>query len=1720
MRHLIQSSFARFLILSVLLFVFDKAYTQGTVDQWTWWSGDKTPNIKGEYGTKEVANKRNKPGARVPAGNWKDAQGNLWLFGGSGRDSDGNEGTLNDLWKYSIKDSTWTWMGGEKVTNLSTGNFGEKKIESQTNWPGARDSRSLSWTDKDGKFWLFGGYRKIGEGDNADRYLNDLWKYDPDTKRWTWMSGNKEANEVNKFNRRKEFHEDNTPAARVVASGWADSEGNLWLFGGLRIVQSSPLVRASYSNDLWKYSIDKGEWAFVWGSEEKEILVDYNSNNPGGRHSAISWTDANDNLWLFGGFVKYQADVREEQIGNDLWVYNTRNDSWAYKLGDKTGNSRGSSGVPASRVQSCSWNDLNGNLWLFGGLNSDDQRYNDLWKYNGQTWTLKSGTTKADQPGEYGNIMVSSEKTIPGARSKHIGWTDGKGNLWMFGGTIGGDPSVNFNDLWVFGAFNCVPKKGSISPAKGFACFGGSVLLTAPEADAYQWFNNNELIKGATSKTYAAKKDGNYNVKLNPGTCEALSDNVVDVNINTEITIDTTVVRPTCSNPFGSVTLTGGGETAAGYTYSKDNGNTWVDTRVFSQLSGGTYTFMVRNSNNCLSDKVILTFPSISAIKVTATSINIPCSGGNAGSITATATGGARPYRFKIGTGNFGPDSTFTALPASTYIITVEDANKCTGSGTVVITQTNNNIKVVSTPNTIPCSGGNVGTISVVASGGTAPYQYKIGTGAFGSQSNFTALAAGTYIITVEDANKCSRNDTAVITQTNNNIKVVSTPNTIPCSGGNVGTISVAASGGTAPYQYKIGTGAFGSQANFTGLAAGTYIISVEDVNKCTRNDTAVIAQTNNNIKVVSTPNTIPCSGGNVGTISVVASGGTAPYQYKIGSGAFGSQSNFTALAAGSYIITVEDANKCTRNDTAIITQTNNNIKVVSTPNTIPCSGGNVGTISVVASGGTAPYQYKIGSGAFGSQSNFTALAAGTYIITVEDANKCSRNDTAVITQTNNNIKVVSTPNTIPCSGGNVGTISVVASGGTAPYQYKIGTGAFGSQANFAGLAAGTYIISVEDANKCTRNDTAIITQTNNNIKVVSTPNTIPCSGGNVGTISVVATGGTAPYQYKIGTGAFGSLSNFTALAAGTYIISVEDANKCTRNDTAIITQTNNNIKVVSTPNTIPCSGGNVGTISVVASGGTAPYQYKIGKGAFGSQANFTGLATGTYIISVEDANKCTRNDTAVITQTNNNIKVVSTPNTIPCSGGNMGTISVVASGGTAPYQYKIGSGAFGSQPNFTALAAGTYIITVEDANKCSRNDTAIITQTNNNIKVVSTPNTIPCSGGNVGTISVVASGGTAPYQYKIGTGAFGSQSNFTALAAGTYIISVEDANKCTRNDTAIITQTNNNIKVVSTPNTIPCSGGNVGTISVVASGGTAPYQYKIGTGAFGSQSNFTALAAGTYIITVEDANKCTRSDTAVIAETGTPVKAELTSKTDISCIGGSTGSAVISASGGTGKLTFTLGSRTAQDNGNFSGLAIGAYSVTVKDGSGCSAHVSFNIITLAGSGGEISPANPEPVCVGSSVELTASPGDSYQWTLNDVTIPGANTRTFNATKPGRYSVFIKTGSCSVLSTNTVVVSNKVCTNAFAQVATAFTPNANNKNDKLVPIYQNIAQLKYFRVFNRWGQKVFETNILGEGWDGFYKGEKQPLETYTWILECVDVGGKTIRNSGKTVLIR
>lgn len=435
---------------------------------WTWISGSENTWQAGVYGTEGTASAANVPGARILAASWIDASGRLWLFGGNGVDSTGWNDVLNDLWMFDPGTSQWTWISGSDLID-EPGFYGTKGVAHPANVPGARYSAGC-WTDAAGRLWLFGGYGLGAPGTVG--CLNDLWRFDPATRLWTWVGGSDGPDEPGVYGAKGITSPSNTPGAREGAVCWRDTSGRTWLFGGSGFGQPG---YSSVLNDLWRLDEATLEWTWVSGDCNTDQLGVYGTkgvadftNVPGARANAATWSDSAGRLWLFGGEGWGSDFEGNVYLLNDLWSFDPATGLWTWISGSDVVDAAGTYGtqdvasatnIIGARRRPMTWSPSDGMFWLFGGDGNGEAGQagflQDLWEFNPNAgiWTWVGGSKTPSMVGIYGTRGVPAATNLPGSRSFSVSWIDPEGRFWIFGGSgyaKDGTYSGLLNDLWCY----------------------------------------------------------------------------------------------------------------------------------------------------------------------------------------------------------------------------------------------------------------------------------------------------------------------------------------------------------------------------------------------------------------------------------------------------------------------------------------------------------------------------------------------------------------------------------------------------------------------------------------------------------------------------------------------------------------------------------------------------------------------------------------------------------------------------------------------------------------------------------------------------------------------------------------------------------------------------------------------------------------------------------------------------------------------------------------------------------------------------------------------------------------------------------------------------------------------------------------------------------------------------------------------------------------------
>ncbi|MFB9075865.1 T9SS type A sorting domain-containing protein [Flavobacterium procerum] len=1002
------------------------------------------------------------------------------------------------------------------------------------------------------------------------------------------------------------------------------------------------------------------------------------------------------------------------------------------------------------------------------------------------------------------------------------------------------------------------------NPSDSSICNNSNATFTATATNAtgYQWqvnqglgfssIANGGVYSGATTATLtitgATSALNNYQYRVvATGSCTPLA-------VSTAATLRISTIQTTSSQTniachgtnTGSLFVSPTGGIGA-YTYSWSNGAT---TSSISNLPAGNYSVTIRDAILC---ERVLNFTISEPPLLTAsagTVNNVSCYGGANGTATVTVSGGTPIYTYSWAPYG-GTNPTATGLTAGNYTVTVTDDYGCNTTQSFTITQPATPITPTPSQTNILCRGTATGSASVTVTGGTPSYTYSWAPSG-GTAATASGLTAGTYTVTITDANNCQETQSFTITEPALALTAsAGTTTNVKCKGDSTGSATVNVTGGTGGYTYSWAPSG-GTAATATGLAAGTYVVTVTDANLCQTTQSFTITEPTNALTATAgTVNNVSCNGGANGTATVNVTGGTGARTYSWAPSG-GSTATATGLSAGTYVVTVTDANLCQTTQSFTITQPAALVASLGSQTNVSCNGGTNGTATVSVTGGTGSRTYSW-SPTGGNAATATGLQAGTYTVTVTDANNCQAIQSFTITQPTSLTATQSQTNVL-CNGTSTGSATVTPSGGAGTYTY-VWSPSGGTGATATGLSAGNYSVLITDSNGCftTRNFT--ITQPS---ALTAATYQINATCSTPGEAGVIASGGTSPYTYLWSDGQ--TTATATGLTAGNYSAIVTDNNGCTITRNFTITTTNTLVATTAQTDVL-CNGTNTGSATVIPSGAAGPFTYAWAPSG-GTADTATGLTAGNYSVTITAGNGCSIVKNFTITQPNA-ITIISSQTNVSCNSGSNGSATVNVSGGTGGYSYAWAPTG-GNTNTATGLAAGTYTVTVTDANLCQKTQSFTISQPDPFVTTVTQTN-VSCNGGSNGSATVNVTGGTGTYSYSWApTG--GTAATASGLQAGTYTVTITDANACSAIQTVTITQplllTASSVKT-----DVSCIGASDGTATVSATGGTGAYTY-VWAPSGGTAATATGLAPGTYTATITDANGCFTTQTVTIITT------------------------------------------------------------------------------------------------------------------------------------------------------------------------------------------------------------------------------------------------------------
>ncbi|MEM6319322.1 MAG: PKD domain-containing protein [Bacteroidota bacterium] len=1053
---------------------------------------------------------------------------------------------------------------------------------------------------------------------------------------------------------------------------------------------------------------------------------------------------------------------------------------------------------------------------------------------------------------------------------------------------------------------------------------------------------------------------------------------------NNPLHVSLSATTTDCANDAnGTATATAtGGKTP--YSYKWSNSGT---TATITNLVAGGYFVTVTDALGAEANSHV-TVLATNQLQLTFDQSSIRCANQTDGKVVAIPQGGQAPYTYLWEDGTTSP--TLTGIRPGMYMITVTDANGCRAEQGVMVMEPDP-LRLRANYVHVSCGEEADAYMEVIASGGVEPYSFVWELDGKGGTRREN-LKPGLYSVTVTDANGCTNMICPEIKQATPPLLSVTTqPETCPGEGD--GRAYISAVGDSPPYTYQ-----WPNQETqfsfFTQLTNGTYVVTVTNFRNCSATVEFTVGQAGGGFGFIVDSDGIACGSGANGEASVVMTGGVAPFTFqwvnKTNSEVISSDSTVSILAPGGYEVLVTDANGCFgKRDVLIVEKPLPTVTATATVGKV-CFGENTGEATATASGGEGDYTYSWSDGQI--EATASNLGGGMYTVTVIDGNGCTATDEVIIEE-NSQLVINERVTNLLCNDIAGGEIVANVTGGTAPYNFLWSNGE--TTNDLRNIKAGTYFLTVTDSENCQIVKGINIDQPTPIVLVLTSENAADLTTSD-GSATATASGGTAPYQYLWSNG--DTTATASNLAAGTYQLTVTDANGCEAQTTVEVEATCTLMAAFSDVRPTSCAG-NDGAINLAISGEKNGASYQWTNGA--TTSSLSGLTPDYYGVTVTDGTGCSValgtfvNDACDCTQ-----PVLEKVLTFEATCGESdGSISIEVQGNEVDFNYQW-SMTNATGPKVEGLPAGSYNVTITNKENpvCQTVETINVGNTNVGPVIVLENNPEVCNGQK-GSVVLVPSG----LNYTWSDGGEGAVRD--DLAAGEYLVTVTipSIDSC-MDILSIDIGSVSGLTLTPTFTRLPDCGLSNGTVTIDVAGGSGDYAYSWG----GATAN--NLPAGTYNIEVTDnVSGCSESVLFTLLENTNALFITIDSLSNVSCAGRMDGKVSYSVAqptdfDGIATVVITDGTGREFDENN---LPKGDYCIVAKDENGCLIGQACFTITEPRFLQVDVTVIPKTCSVENTILLTSSGGNgqyTYNWADLDGTI---NPRDRREISNGTYSVVI-----------------------------------------------------------------------------------------------------------------
>lgn len=1062
-----------------------------------------------------------------------------------------------------------------------------------------------------------------------------------------------------------------------------------------------------------------------------------------------------------------------------------------------------------------------------------------------------------------------------------------------------------------------------------------------------------------------------------------LPDSIFTISEPEAPTFTHTTVQPDCGQNNGAVDITISNAITP-LSYSWSNGTTTED---LTGVSAGTYTLNLTDGNGCVHTYQV-DLSNNGSLVLSGIETNEVCAGNNDGAIDLTISGGSTPFNISWSNGSTIEDP--SNLAPGNYTVTVNDAGSCSGIESFTILAASQIITNASITNE-DC-GDQEGIINLNINGGTAPFTYLWSNG--DATEDINNLSQGTYSVELWDANSCYSTDTFIVSNLvgncvpNCDLEITTSTTYDEGCGQSDGSIDLTLFTSNGPSQVNWSNGA--TTTDISSLSAGQYIVNITDVEGCEIIDTFNIQNLTNGLQITSIIGNNENCGDQQGSIDLSISGGVQPYIYSWSNGA--TTQDLTNLSAGTYSVTVTDNNGCSVNQSLTIDNNANGLAITYGNAVDEICGNSSGSIDIQVTSSAQPITYSWSNGA--TTQDLLNLSAGNYQCTITDGTGCSI--TSQVFTVNNQsggltISNINTDNEV--CGNSMGEVVITVSGGATPYTFNWSNGA--TTQNIYNLSAGTYEGTVVDNNGCsvsTGNLTLVDESGTLALNQISVQNEV-CNDGN-GSVNITVSGGTSPISFAWNTGS--NSEDLYGISAGSYNCVITDLNGCTVDASATVQNESGTISIDNIVVTNETCGQGNGALDALVSGGSSPLTYNWNSGQ--NTEDISNLTSGNYTLTVTDNFGCSQSQSTTVQNTTSGVQAELVQLTNEICSNSSGSVDINISGGTTPYTITWSNGA--TTEDLNGLSAGIYSVTITDNSGCSINlGPFTLNNTSSTLAVQSAVITDESCGNNSGSIDLTTTGGTTAYTYVWSNGA--TTEDISSLSAGTYTVTIDDANGCSITEDYIINNSPTTLSIDQFVITDESCGTLNGAVDISVSGGTMPYTYNWSNGA--TTEDISGIPAGTYDLVLSDVNGCqTAVQSYVVGANPGNLNLNGINVIDEEC-GNGAGNIDVIISGNTGSLTYTWSNgATSEDLNN---ISAGTYSGTATDVTGCSVNFSAVVQNTSGSL-TVSSSNTDITCVGTTgaIDLNLNGGTlpaTYIWSN------GATSEDLSNITAGQYTCFV-----------------------------------------------------------------------------------------------------------------